>query len=117
MSSRAYIYVVHFSTGVIKVGHAFSFKGRLRAHVLDGQRFGVTVADHRHWEIPTSALSSGAEKRLIQAAHDLGGEITRGREYFSNLDFTDIIFAADVIAEQARDSWQDTEAARLTLVA
>lgn len=92
---REFIYVVEFSSGVVKVGKTVSqIEGRIRAHQRDAERFNLTL---KHWFTEVNR-GRACELRLIQAAHDLGGEVTRGIEYFRNVDYDDVISAAERIA-------------------
>lgn len=94
---REYIYVVEFSSGVVKVGKTVSqIEGRIRAHQRDAERFNLTI---EYWYAEVNH-GRACELQLIQAAHDLGGEVTRGIEYFRNVEFDAVIRAAERIADE-----------------
>ena len=93
---RHYIYVVEFSNGVVKVGKTVSgVDGRFRAHQRDAERFDLTIS--RRWFTEVTH-SRACEVQLINAAHELGGEITRGLEYFRRVGYAAVVAAGERIA-------------------
>lgn len=85
-----FIYVVEFSDGTVKPGFTETPLSRLRTHALDGKKFGHTIRGW--WVSPRHPDAKLWEKHLLASANDMG--IARTKEYFSGVDFHEIVVEA-----------------------
>ncbi len=106
-SNEGFLYVIELSTNKTKVGCTTNPFGRIGSHSKEAARYGVEIT--RVWLSPGHANYKSTEAHLIQAAHQLGGEIVVGRELFSGLSFAAAVeFAQDLdfqpgdVSEEAR---------------
>jgi len=100
MSEDAYVkignlYVIEFSTGVIKVGRTQQKRGhRESEHERIAEAMGISVV--RSWSSVTVKQVDTLENILIAYCNKLGTP-RRSLEYFDNLDFDQIVeFATDI---------------------
>lgn len=79
------LYVVLFSTGVIKVGEGKNAFKRVKAHITEASRFGVEVPKFFIERNPTTT-----EEKLIEFCMQ-NGTLYNGAEYFKNLDYENVV--------------------------
>ena len=79
------LYVVLFSTGVIKVGKGKNAFKRVKAHITEASRFGVEVPKFFIERNPTIT-----EEVLIEFCMQKG-TLCNGAEYFKNLDYDNVV--------------------------
>ncbi|WP_433541169.1 hypothetical protein ACQP10_08575 [Streptosporangium sandarakinum] len=87
-ADRGQIYVIAFSTGVIKVGQSKDGKRRVAQHRSDSAKHGVSI-DHV-WVSPLHLNYEGNEGELIAFCRRSGGRVAGGNhqsEYFTGVDF------------------------------
>lgn len=79
------LYVVLFSTGVIKVGKGKNAFKRVKAHIIEAARFGVEVTNFFIEEKPQIT-----EEDLIKFCLQ-HGTLCNGNEYFKDLKFESVV--------------------------
>ncbi len=79
------LYVVLFSTGVIKVGKGKNAFKRVKVHSVEAARFGVTVTNFFIEKNPQIT-----EEDLIKFCL-LHGTLCNGNEYFNDLDYATVV--------------------------
>lgn len=88
-----HVYVILFSSGVVKVGKAVSPDSRIGDHRYHAAIHGVTITDgmvsdeHPH--------HSKTERELIRFCAEHGSRIAVGTEYFTGVDFEAVADFAD----------------------
>ncbi|MEU4221977.1 GIY-YIG nuclease family protein [Actinoplanes sp. NPDC026623] len=85
-SDAGYIYLVRFTTGVVKGGRTADPMTRLRVHRSNAARFGVAVT--HTWVSPELANLQRHERLLMDLLQSLGRRAKGGREYFLDTPFS-----------------------------
>jgi len=88
-----YIYVVGYTSGLIKVGQSRTPRKRLRAHRSHGAVFGVDVVDA--WVSPPHRNYTQNEVRLIKFCQRKGKATSN--EYFRDVGFAVAVEAAEAL--------------------
>jgi hypothetical protein len=96
-SANAGLYVVEFSTGVVKVGRATDVPSRIKQHRSDAAKFGVSMC--RTWESPRHRHNVATERRLIESCADIA-VLAGGKEYF-RIDFEHAVELAQKVDLEA----------------
>ena len=86
-----YVYVLEFTSGLVKPGRTQDPRSRLGDHAKSARLFGAELADW--WVSPLHDGWKGNEESLIAFASDLGG-VPLTTEYFSGVDFADLLMKA-----------------------
>lgn len=102
-----HVYVVQFGDGIVKVGHAQNPKARIKSHATEAAHHGQTVT--QCWSSSRHGASWFSEDDLIAWCAERGS-LARGREYFSGIDFDDLVYFAATLATKERP--RDAEADR-----
>lgn len=93
--TEGHIYVVEFSTGVVKPGKTIRPETRLIEHRMAAERFGVRIA--RSWVSPLHKGVSSNEKTLLRWCAEHGGKQRPSKsEYYTGVSYEALL----VIAEQ-----------------
>ena len=79
-----HLYVVEFTSGVIKVGQAVRPQSRLATHAAHARIHGGDI--RRTWVSDRHAGYDGTERILIAGCKQVG-ELAFGREYFRGIEF------------------------------
>jgi hypothetical protein len=112
-TDEGHVYVIQFSTGVVKVGKAVGPTTRLSHHALQAKIHGVSIA--ASWTSERHSDHSKTERRLIDYCASRGVRIAAGNEYFTGVSFEDARdFAARLIAAvngDMRATWEEAQAA------
>jgi hypothetical protein len=87
--ANSYAYIAQFATGVIKVGTTMHPRTRLRHHASVAVVHGGAL--DRFWLSPLHGNALATERALIDFAHSLGGTVAVGREYFSGVEFDQLV--------------------------
>lgn len=87
-----YLYVVGFSTGVVKVGLTTRPRARMGDHIHAAHPFGVFVQSI--WMSEAVPDFSTREQRLIRAMQERYGVGIAGVEYFHDADFAEAVTIA-----------------------
>jgi hypothetical protein len=103
----AYIYVVEFSTGTIKVGRGVNPKGRVQSHATTANLHGVDVT--QCWVSEPHSTSFQSEDYLIAWCRTHGQQAA-GREYFNGVTFEDTVGFACTLASLPAASNPEREA-------
>jgi hypothetical protein len=90
-----YLYAVAFDNGVVKVGRTLNPRGRLTNHRSGGRVFGAELTDW--WVSPRHDCWEANEGTLIELAHQLGGIPTGGAEYFTGIDYDQLVEKAQAL--------------------
>jgi len=81
-----HLYVIEFSTGVIKVGKTIHPKVRLDSHAKSAKVHGISIS--RSWVSEKHPGHSDTEQELIAFGKHYGKPLLSGKcEYFADLDF------------------------------
>lgn len=91
MRFGGYVYVIEFSTGLVKVGKTSDPAKRLETHRGNGAAFGADIT--RYWVSAAHDNFDSNETLLIQAMRDLGGTSNRA-EYFTGVSMEESVAAA-----------------------
>ena len=83
-----FIYVVEFSTGILKVGFSNEPNQRIAAHRVESRRFRADVL--RTWVSPAHEGGKANEHALIAWCSRSGINET-GNEYFRDVEFDDVV--------------------------
>ena len=112
-ADEGHVYVLQFSTGVVKVGKAVGPATRLSHHTLQAKVHGVSVAES--WTSERHSDHSKTERRLIDYCASRGVRIAAGKEYFTGISFEDARdFAAsliDAVGGNLGATWGEAQAA------
>ncbi len=112
-ADEGHVYVIQFSTGVVKVGKAVRPKTRLSHHALQARVHGVSVA--ASWTSERHPGHGGTKRQLIDHCASQGTRIADGNKYFTGISFEDARdFAARLIAAvngNMRATWEEAQAA------
>lgn len=89
-----HLYIVQFSSGVMKVGKSASPDSRLEQHAKAG-------FIERTWVSAFHLGTSGTERKVLSycAEH---GQLHGGREYFTGLNFTSVMIRSMLVVDDAR---------------
>lgn len=100
------LYVVEFTSGVIKVGKAIRAETRIANHALYARVHGGDVS--RSWASDRHSGYDATEQRLIAGCKAMG-EHAFGREYFRGLAFERACnFAGMVVLDRRRRDYLDS---------
>lgn len=89
-----YVYVVHFNVGVIKVGMTRKPTDRIGRYRSSLSPFGITIADL--WFSEPHGQAEDNERLLLSFCRERSGQ-TRQREYFTGVDFKQVVTFADTL--------------------
>ncbi|BDQ19714.1 hypothetical protein RQN9TF_10910 [Rhodococcus qingshengii] len=84
-----YIYIIRFSTGVVKAGKSSNPRGRISAHLNDAQKFNAEI--DQLWLSVRHRNYSENEKMLLTRM----GDPSHGFEYFSGMSFEEVVETAE----------------------
>lgn len=84
-----HIYIIRFSTGVVKVGKSINPRGRIGAHFNDAQKFSAGI-DQLWLSVRHRNFSENETLLLSQM-----GNPSHGSEYFSGKSFEEIVETAE----------------------
>lgn len=90
---EGHIYVLRYSSNVIKVGTTRCPEQRLQTHLARARVFGATVT--AAWLSFPHLNATGNEARLIRWCHSQAGVIALSKEEFDNLGFDAAVAAAE----------------------
>jgi hypothetical protein len=94
-----HLYVLMFSTGVVKVGKAVDLNSRIATHKYHAKIHGVTIADASGSD--AHPQHSKTERQLIDFCLREGVRIDAGTEYFTGVEFETVCdFADQVVGER-----------------
>ncbi len=94
---HGHIYVIEFSTGVVKVGKTISPQGRLATHSRAARIHGVDIL--RSWVSVRHPGCGATERQLIWLCRRRGASIEA--EYFQGIPFEDVRAVAQLLVEDA----------------
>jgi hypothetical protein len=86
--AERYIYVIEFTTGVVKVGQASHKEQRVADHTRTAQKHGTAVA--RSWVSAEHQEYAQNETALIAFCAERW-PLAGGREYFANADYDEVV--------------------------
>jgi hypothetical protein len=89
-----YIYVIEFTSGVVKVGRTNTPQKRLAKHARTAQSHGVTIS--RSW-FSTPHTGYGKNEMALIAFCAERWDISGGREYFGAADYEEIVQYANTL--------------------
>jgi predicted GIY-YIG superfamily endonuclease len=92
----AYIYIVEFDQGTVKIGQTAKPEERMRSHMWQARKFRIDVV--RHWVSEPHMGAFLNEKTLIRWCTERAKE-THGDEWFTGLTFEEVKAAAVSIIE------------------
>ncbi len=96
-----HLYVLMFSTGVVKVGKAVDLDSRVATHRYHAKIHGVAITDA--WGSEAHPQHSRTERELINFCLRQGVRIDAGTEYFTGVGFETVCdFAYKIAGEQLR---------------
>lgn len=99
------LYVVEFTSGVLKVGKAVRADSRIATHALHARIHRGDIA--RSWASGRHAGYDETERRLISGCKRLG-QNAFGREYFRGVDFNTVCeLAGRVVLDSQRRAYLD----------
>lgn len=87
-----FVYVLQFSSGVVKVGYTANPAQRLKQHADTAQQHGGDIT--KHWVSQPHAQANENERRLIAFCADRAPRVTgneKAGEYFTGLDFEEVL--------------------------
>jgi hypothetical protein len=84
-----YVYAIHFSSGMVKVGQAADVARRLNQHEKEARNHGVVVT--ASWRSPLHANWQANEQRLISYCLKRYGGAASGNEYFMGAEFAAVV--------------------------
>jgi hypothetical protein len=102
LTDDGHLYVIEFSTGLVKVGRTEIPKNRLTTHAKNAKAHGVDVA--RSWVSDRHAGHSISERQLIRFCAKIGTRVTG--EHFSGLDFGMTCRAASTFADAQQTAYE-----------
>lgn len=103
----AYLYLVEFNSGTIKVGRTRNPASRLKNHATTGRPHGISVS--RQWLSQPHRHAEDNERLLLKFCHSRFTSVNEG-EFFENADTGEII----AFLEQLPESHDDASRIRLT---
>ncbi len=86
---EGYVYVICFSTGVVKIGRSSEIERRLETHRRDAIARGIRVV--HVWASPLHAGAAENERKLIRFAEGRFSRPEAGRECFPHADWIAIV--------------------------
>lgn len=89
MLDERHIYVIQFSSGIIKVGQTRNLDRRLADHEAGAKNHGHDVL--RSWTSSAHSTWKAHEQALIDYCEALFGPPVRGREHFAGSDFDAVV--------------------------
>ncbi|MFI7119207.1 GIY-YIG nuclease family protein [Amycolatopsis sp. NPDC049868] len=92
-SSAGHLYVIQFSSNVIKVGRCGDLRRRSEEHRRDAARYDVTIV--HEWCSPLVEGVRVRERNLLKALGQLGDRTGGGREYFRDIPFAIAVAQAE----------------------
>lgn len=108
-----HVYVVQFSTGVVKVGKGVNPERRIAHHAFQARIHGVAVT--ASWMSARHAHHSRTEDQIIGYCVNHGTRIADGNEYFTDISFEAARdFAArliDAVGGNLGATWEQAQAA------
>jgi hypothetical protein len=97
------IYVLRFSTDIVKVGKAVNPKSRIAHHGLIARVHGVTITES--WASGVHRRHSATERQLIDYCKARGKRIAVGAEYFTGVPFEAACdFANQAVGRRLREA-------------
>ena len=104
-ADRGYVYVVEFTSGVVKVGKAANAKARIATHAAYARIHGGDV--RRSWVSVKHRGYDDTERSLIAMCRQLGVQAF-GKEYFRDVRFESACeYASEVIVNRKRREYLD----------
>jgi hypothetical protein len=105
---QGYVYVIEFSTGMVKVGMAKNVAKRMAQHEKEARNHAATVA--RSWISDAHTTWEANERSLISFCSKRFGAPTSGSEYFMAADFDAIVgYAMTLTFPELTDEQVDGE--------
>ena len=105
LAVSGHIYVIEFSSGIVKPGRTRSWRTRRRDHEASGLVHGVEIS--REWVSPLHCEYRVNESMLLSFVADRGTR-AHGAEYFVGVDFDEIVEFAESLpktdAPEARNA-------------
>ncbi len=98
VGGAGYLYVLRFSTGIVKVGQTTNPASRLRTHHSEAKAYGAPIVDV--WLSPPHGRYLRNETALIRYCASRAPRLRS--EYFHGLDFEDAVARATQLAETGR---------------
>lgn len=99
-TDHGYIYVIEFSTGVVKVGRSINPTQRLATHARVARVHGVDI--RQSWISERHHGCRETERKLIEFCRRRGTQIDD--EHFRNIAFEEVRFVAQLLAEIATNA-------------
>lgn len=93
---EGYVYVIQFSSGMTKVGHAKDLNKRLAQHEKEARNHAVTIS--YRWSSPAHTGWVANERALINFCAEQYGQAASGNEYFMGADFAELVEYAQTLA-------------------
>lgn len=93
---QGYVYVIEFSSGVTKVGRTLDVIRRLAQHKTEALKHGHTMVNE--WNSSRHVDWIKNERQLISYCARRSGLPSYGGEYFTNVDFDEIIEFAEALS-------------------
>lgn len=87
LPGEGYVYVIKFSTDVVKVGQTLDLRRRFAEHRRDASAYGVVITNY--WVSPAHDNYLDNEIALIGFCDGFGGRAKR--EYFHDIDFDMVV--------------------------
>jgi len=101
----SYIYVVHFNVDVIKVGLTRKPTDRIGRYRSSLSPFGITIADL--WFSEPHGQADDNEALLLEFCRGRAGQV-RKREYFTGVDFKEVVTFASTLPYVPLQVMRDT---------
>lgn len=101
VSGERYVYVVAFASGLLKVGYTARPHARMTSHIGVARTHGTAAISA--WISGPHANATENEKELISYCRDTGMP-QGGAEYFSDVDFGDIVKFAESLTFERLDT-------------
>lgn len=92
----SHLYVIQFSTGVVKVGKSNNPHARIAQHEISASRFGVSIA--HAWHRLCKGDVEASEQMLINWCTATAARVVFGRECFESISIDRVVEQADRIA-------------------
>ncbi len=97
--SKGGLYVIHFSTDIIKVGFSVETSSRVATQISKAWSLGVTTL--QSWESEERGNAKQLETKLIYWCERQATEL-RNREYFKGLEFNSVVDYAKALIEESK---------------
>ncbi|MEU7327242.1 GIY-YIG nuclease family protein [Streptomyces parvus] len=85
---EAYVYVLGFQSGLVKVGYSADVRKRLLSHRENAASYGNPVT--RQW-VSTPHIRARSTENLLISYCQNHGTVSRGREWFSDVSFDQVV--------------------------